>query len=65
MSEVKWSPENAAEYARDYRRNNPDYVKRQRNLERARRTALLQLKNRYPTEYEKILALVKREMGIS
>jgi hypothetical protein len=64
MSEKKWTPETAAEWARDYRKNNPDYVKRQKSLEKARRTALLRLKHRHKGDYERILSVVKREMGI-
>lgn len=51
-------------YMADYRRRNPDYVRRQKKLEAARNEARRTLSERYETEYEAILAEIRKREGL-
>lgn len=53
-----------SQYMKDYRARNPDYVKRQKRLERSRVVAARRLIDRYPSEFEEILEQVRQEMGL-
>lgn len=56
--------EGKAEYMRDYRANNPDYVRRLGKLRRARSEATKELVRRYKGEYNKILLEIKKRDGL-
>lgn len=57
-------PSNTATYQAEYRRRNPDYPKRQKALEKARREALNTLAERYPEEYQQIYNQIKQRENL-
>lgn len=56
--------EGKAEYMRDYRANNPDYVARLKKLRKARSEAAAELVKRHKGEYNKILLEIKAKEGL-
>lgn len=57
-------PANTAAYQSNYRKRNPDYGKRQKALEKARREALNTLAERYPVEYQQIYNQIKQRENL-
>lgn len=53
-----------AAYMRDYRKNNPAYVKRGKKLARARAEAAQEVVRRHQGEYTKILLQIKKREGL-
>lgn len=53
-----------AEYMRDYRKNNPDYVARLKKLAWARAEATKEVVRRHKGEYNKVLLEIKRKKGL-
>jgi hypothetical protein len=52
------------DYQGNYRRSHPDYVKRQRKLEKARAAAAAELAKRYPEEFSAIYDRIKKERNL-
>lgn len=52
-----------AEYMREYRRNNPDYVNKSNIQNKARKRALEQLRRKHYQEFERLYAEELRTLG--
>lgn len=49
---------------RTYKRDHPDYVRRQKALEKARHEARMRLSIMYQADYKKIYERIKKERGL-
>lgn len=54
-----------SEYMKKYRGKNPEYVERQKQLQKARHKATQVLVNKHWSEYCDILQAIKEEMGLN
>lgn len=52
-------PREHKQHMADYRKRNPEYDRRQKKLEKARRETLRRLAELYPAEYERIYNEIK------
>lgn len=57
-------PTSDAAYQRKYRANNPEYGKRQKALEKARREAWIRLAAAYPQEFRALYSEIKKREGL-
>lgn len=53
-----------AAYMRQFRKDNPDYVARQKKQQKARERALMDVANLHPTQYAMFLSIRRKELGL-